>query len=192
MKDETARNSESSLMMNRRHFLKLGVLTAAAAAAFPIAASARARLFPERTLNFYNIHTGEHLRAAYWTEGGYQSGVLDEINFLLRDYRTGEVKAIDPSLLDLLHSVNHVLKSSQSFHVVSGYRSAATNAMLAERSSGVAKHSMHIEGKAIDVYLPDRSLRDLHRVALALRKGGVGYYPESDFVHMDVGRVRSW
>ena len=192
MKDESEQNSQDSPVMNRRHFLKLGLLTAAAAAVFPIAASARASLSPERTLDFYNIHTGERLRAAYWTEGSYHTGVLDEINYLLRDYRTGEVKTIDPSLLDLLHSVNNVLKSSRPFHVISGYRSPETNAMLAERTDGVAKHSLHIEGKAIDIYLPDRSLRNLHRVALALRKGGVGYYPESDFVHMDVGQVRSW
>jgi uncharacterized protein YcbK (DUF882 family) len=192
MKDESEPGSEVSMTMSRRYFLKLGLLTVAASAASPIVASARTHLYPERSLAFYNIHTGEHLQVAYWTEGNYHAGALDEINYLLRDYRTGQVKAIDPSLLDLLNSVNHVLKSPQPFHVVSGYRSPETNAMLAEASNGVAKHSLHIEGKAIDIYLPDRSLPDLRRVALALGQGGVGYYPKSEFVHMDVGRVRSW
>lgn len=192
MKDESEQESEVSMATSRRYFLKLGLLTAAASAASPIAASARTRLFPERSLAFYNIHTGEHLQVAYWTEGSYHTSALDEINYLLRDYRTGQVKAIDPGLLDLLHSVNQELTSPQPFHVVSGYRSPETNAMLAEASTGVAMHSLHIEGKAIDVYLPDRSLKDLRRVALTLGRGGVGYYPKSEFVHMDVGRVRSW
>jgi len=190
--DEPEQESDDLVATNRRRFLKLGLLAAAAGAAFPLAASAKVRLPHERTLELYNIHTGEQLRAAYWIGDGYDSGVLTEINYLLRDYRTGEIKAIEPSLLDLLHSINRVLGSSKPFHVVSGYRSPATNAFLAERSRGVAKHSLHMEGKAIDIYLTDRPLKELHRVALALGKGGVGYYPESHFVHVDVGRVRSW
>lgn len=182
----------SRALMTRRNFLKLGTFAAAAAAAFPVAASVRTFQLPERTLSLFNIHTGEHWQAAYWVQGSYSAGAMDEINYLLRDYRTGEIKAIDPSLLDLLHSVNHELGSSQPFHVLSGYRSPATNAMLAEKSNGVAKHSLHLEGKAIDLYLPGRPLKELQRVALALGRGGVGYYPESDFVHMDVGPVRTW
>lgn len=192
MKEESEPGSAVSMAMSRRNFMKLGILAAAASAAFPLTASARTHAFPERSLAFYNIHTGERLQVAYWADGNYHAGALDEINYLLRDYRAGQVKAIAPGLLDLLHSVNRVLESPQPFHVVSGYRSSATNAMLAERSTGVAKHSLHMEGKAIDIFLPDRSLKDLHRVALALGKGGVGYYPKSDFVHMDIGRVRSW
>jgi uncharacterized protein YcbK (DUF882 family) len=176
----------------RRQFLKLGVVAAAAATLFPITASARMRPPPERALSFYNIHTGEYLKTAYWAQGRYTAGAMEDINYLLRDYRTGQVRAIDPRLLDLLYAVNHRLGSSQPFHVVSGYRSPATNAMLAAASTGVAKHSLHIEGKAIDIYLPNRSLRELHRAALALGRGGVGYYPESNFVHMDVGPVRTW
>lgn len=192
MKDESGQHGKKPMEMSRRRFLKLGAFAVAAAAAFPATASVRAPLPPERTLSFYNIHTGEYLQAAYWERGRYTADALAGINHLLRDYRTGEIKVIDPSLLDLLHSVGRVLKSSQAFHVVSGYRSPATNAMLAAKSSGVAKHSLHLEGKAIDVYLPDCALKDLHRAALALAGGGVGYYPKSDFVHMDVGPVRTW
>ena len=135
----------------------------------------------------------QHWTSAETPESPYfQSTAIQDINYLLRDYRTGEVKAIDQRLLDLLYSVNRIMKSSRPFHVISGYRSPTTNAMLAEKSAGVAKHSLHIEGKAIDFYLPDRPLKELHRVALALGGGGVGYYPESEFVHMDVGPVRRW
>jgi len=192
MNDEPEQEGDALVAISRRRFLKLGLLATGVGVAYPMAVSAKVRLPHERTLELYNIHTGEQLRGAYWSGDGYDSGVLTEINHLLRDYRTGEVKAIEPSLLDLLHSINQVLESSQPFHVVSGYRSPATNAFLAERSRGVAKHSLHMEGKAIDVYLANRPLKELHRVALALGKGGVGYYPESDFVHVDVGRVRSW
>jgi uncharacterized protein YcbK (DUF882 family) len=192
MIDGTEQGDRNPKVVNRRQFLKLGAVAAVAAAIFPVAVSARMRLPQERTLTFYNIHTGEQLKTAYWVEGRYTAGALEDINYLLRDYRTGEVKAIDPRLLDLLYAVKSRLGSVRPFHVVSGYRSPATNAMLAEKSSGVAKHSLHIEGKAIDVYLPDCDLKKLHRVALALGRGGVGYYPKSDFVHMDVGSVRSW
>lgn len=192
MQDGSDQDDKQPLLPSRRQFMRLGVAAAAAAAVFPATASARMRLLSERTLSFYNIHTGEYLRTAYWVQGRYTAGAIRDINHLLRDYRTGDVKAIDQSLLDLLYSVNRVLKSSRPFHVVSGYRSPATNAMLAAKSTGVARHSLHIEGKAIDIYLPDRPLKDLHRAALALGGGGVGYYPESDFVHMDVGPVRTW
>jgi len=191
MKDGTEQGGKTPMTMSRRKFLKLGVI-AAAAAALPETVFARVPSPSERALSFYNIHTGESLRTAYWSQGVYSAGAMDEINYLLRDYRTGEIKAIDPGLLDLLYSVNRLVRSGDPFHVVSGYRSAATNAMLAAKSSGVAKHSKHIEGKAIDVYLPDRALKELRRAALVLGRGGVGYYPESHFVHLDVGPVRTW
>jgi uncharacterized protein YcbK (DUF882 family) len=146
----------------------------------------------ERSLVFYNIHTGEHLTATYWSQGRYVPDAMGDIDHLLRDYRTGEVKTIDRGLYDLLYRVSSVLNSSQPFHVISGYRSPATNAALAEKSHRVSSRSLHMEGMAIDVYLPDRSLAELHHVALSLRAGGVGYYPESNFVHIDVGRVRTW
>jgi uncharacterized protein YcbK (DUF882 family) len=174
---------------SRRDFLKLGLL--AAALPFPALAS-QARSAAERRLCFHNLHTGEKADLAYWVQGGYVPESLAEINHVLRDYRTGEVAAIDTRLLDLLHRVDAALASSQPFEVISGYRSPASNLMLVETTTGVAKHSLHMEGKAIDIRIPGVSLAHLHRTGLMLRGGGVGYYPASDFVHVDVGRVRTW
>jgi uncharacterized protein YcbK (DUF882 family) len=175
--------------LSRRKFLKLGML----AAALPLPASASAWLAtPERRLRFHNLHTGENLDLAYWVQGDYVPESLAEINHVLRDFRNDQVAAIDPQLLDLLNRVDLALGSAQPFQVISGYRSPATNQMLRENSSGVAKHSLHMEGKAIDIRIPGVALADLRKTGLALQAGGVGYYPASDFVHLDVGRVRTW
>ncbi len=147
---------------------------------------------PERALSIYNIHTGESLKTAYWAEGKYIPESLTEINFLLRDYRTGAVKEIDRNLLDLLYLINQRLDASKPIHLISGYRSPATNAMLHESHSGVAKHSLHMQGLASDIRVPGHDLRQLLKVAVDMRGGGVGYYRASDFVHVDVGRVRHW
>ncbi len=111
---------------------------------------------------------------------------------MLRDFRTGEAHVIDPGLLDLLHDLNSKLETGEAFKVISGYRSPQTNGMLHEHSSGVASKSLHMQGMAIDIRVPGRALTSLHDAALQLGRGGVGYYPNSDFVHVDVGRVRKW
>ncbi|HTT76961.1 MAG TPA: DUF882 domain-containing protein [Candidatus Binataceae bacterium] len=158
----------------------------------------QARYFPPfvhsapRALAMDNLHTGERIRTVYFEDGQYIPGALQEINYFFRDFRANEVKAIDPRLLDLLHAIHQNLDSSKPFNLISGYRTAATNAMLAARTEGVARHSMHILGRAADINVPDRQLSILQRVALALQFGGVGYYPQSDFVHVDTGRVRHW
>jgi uncharacterized protein YcbK (DUF882 family) len=175
--------------LSRRKFLKLGIL--AAALPFPAFAS-QGPSAAERRLGFLNLHTGEKLDLPYWIEGDYVPESLAAINRILRDHRSGQVAAIDTGLLDLLHRVNAALGTSQPFQVISGYRSPASNHMLADNSSGVAKHSLHMEGKAIDIRLPGIALADLRRAGLMLQSGGVGYYPESNFVHLDVGRVRTW
>jgi uncharacterized protein YcbK (DUF882 family) len=117
---------------------------------------------------------------------------LADINRVLRDHRTGQVAVIDTGLLDLLHRVSATVGASKPFEVISGYRSPASNLMLAGHSTGVARRSLHMEGKAIDVRLPGIPLADLRQTGLLLKGGGVGYYPESNFVHLDVGRVRTW
>jgi uncharacterized protein YcbK (DUF882 family) len=145
-----------------------------------------------RTLSMYNVHTGENLNTTYWEYGGYVPGALEEVNYFFRDFRANQVKPIDPALLDILHSMHRQLDTSEPIHLVSGYRSPATNRWLASFMEGVAPHSMHIEGKAADINIPGRQLSFLQRVALALQGGGVGYYPRSGFVHVDTGRVRRW
>lgn len=174
---------------DRRNFLKLGLL----AAAVPLPAFASLKpATGERRLGFNNLHTGEKLDLPYWIEGEYVPESLAEIDHVLRDHRTDQVAAIDTGLLDLLHRVNAALGTSKAFEVISGYRSPASNQMLARNSSGVAKRSLHVQGKAIDIRLPGVALADLHRAGLMLKGGGVGYYPKSNFVHLDVGRVRTW
>lgn len=174
---------------SRRQFLKLGML----AAALPLpAAASQALAEPERRLAFHNLHTGEKVDLAYWVQGSFVPECLTEINHVLRDHRTGEVAAIDTRLLNLLYRVHAALGATHPFEVISGYRSPASNRMLVESTSGVAKHSLHMEGKAIDIRLAGVALADLRRAGLMLRGGGVGYYPDSDFVHLDVGRVRKW
>lgn len=144
-----------------------------------------------RALHFDNVHTGERLEAVYW-RGGYDEAALTAINHLLRDYRNDEVRAIDTRLLDLLHRLGQRVQTRSPFRVISGYRSPATNAMLHAQSNGVASRSLHMQGMAIDIVLEDVALADLRQAALDLQGGGVGYYPASDFVHVDVGRVRRW
>jgi uncharacterized protein YcbK (DUF882 family) len=181
----------SESVLSRRGFLKLGA-AALLAASVPGKALANIASTPERTLSFYHLHTGEQLNATYWADGSYQQQGLAEIYNLLRDFRTGVVNPIDTQLLDLLHNLALKLDVNKPFHVISGYRSPKTNAMLAKNSSGVAKHSLHMDGLAVDIRLPGRDLSSLHRAALSMQAGGVGYYPVSDFVHVDVGRVRQW
>lgn len=145
-----------------------------------------------RQLKFHHLHTGESLTSVYWESGRYLADSLAEIDYVLRDFRTGDVHTIDPMLLDLVHRLRLVMESQEPVAVISGYRSPETNAMLARRSKGVAKNSYHVKGMAIDLLLPDRRLKDVRAAALTLGGGGVGYYPRSDFVHMDTGPVRAW
>jgi uncharacterized protein YcbK (DUF882 family) len=184
--------------LNRRRFLGIGAATAAAAvvpARLRAASVAKAPRVPERVLSFFNTHTGERLKTAYCCGGSYRPEALNDINHILRDFRANEIKPIDPKLLDLLHELGGTLETDQPFHIISGYRSPATNAMLRERGgavTGVASHSLHIDGKAIDIRLPGVKLDHLRAAARSLQLGGVGYYPSSNFVHVDTGRVRHW
>lgn len=145
-----------------------------------------------RRLSFVNTHTGESLSTVYWADGRYEPDALREIDHILRDHRAGVVKAIDRDLLDVLSAMRQSLDAREPFHVISCYRTPQTNAMLRERSGRVASHSLHVDGRAIDVRLPGTPLPVLHRTARALQRGGVGYYAKSDFVHVDTGRVRHW
>jgi len=179
----------TSFDINRRRLLVAGV--AGAAVLSPLGAAARI-VGGERVLRFHNIHTGEKISRVYWENGQYLAGPLREFNHLLRDWRTDEVTRIDLKVLDLLAELHKVMDSSKSFDVISGYRSPKTNAKLRADGRGVAKKSFHMRGMAVDVSLPGRDLRKLHKAAISLKQGGVGYYGKSGFVHVDTGRVRYW
>jgi len=162
-----------------------------AAATIPPAIAAR-RPIGLRTVALKNIHTGEHLNTVYWADGKYVPDAMKRINWVLRDHHTDEVCRIDPDLLDLLTQLQIKLRTREPFQIFSGYRCPATNAMLASMTDGVAQNSLHMQGMAVDIRVPDRSLVKVQRAALSLEAGGVGFYPRSDFVHVDVGRVRRW
>src|SRR5262245_23340059 len=174
--------------LSRRHFL--GTLSLAVPALSTTRLHARSAAV--RALSFDHLHTGERLTIEYFSEGQYLAGALTSINHLLRDFRTTEVHAIDVGLLDLLHGLNALVESRRPYQVISGYRSPSTNEMLRHRGEGVAAGSLHMKGQAIDVRLADVPLVQLRNAALSLGLGGVGFYPVSDFVHVDTGRVRTW
>jgi uncharacterized protein YcbK (DUF882 family) len=182
-------------MNQRRDFLKFSA--ALAAAALPSLSHA-AVLLPsktalrERTLRMYNTHTGETIKSTYWAEGRFIPESMADINKLLRDHRNNQIATIDPALIVLIDQVSTQVKPDGVIHIISGYRSPASNQMLADTTNGVAKHSMHLEGRAIDVRMPGVALAALRKTALAASGGGVGYYPDSQFVHMDTGKVRRW
>lgn len=165
------------------------------AATVPILAAPRrllAHASVTRALSFTHMHTGERLAVEYFNGGAYLTDALATINHFLRDFRTGDVHAIDADLLDLVHGLAGLTHTTRPFQVISGYRSPATNEMLRHRSEGVAAGSLHMKGQAIDIRLADVPLVKLRQAALEVRRGGVGYYPASDFVHVDTGRVRTW
>lgn len=179
---------QSAGPLNRRRLLQIAAGGAVAGLILPGEAMAATH----RGLSFHNLHTGERLKTVYWEQGHYVSGALDEINTILRDFRTGDVTEMDTGLIDLLYTLRRTMATDAPFEIISGYRSPKTNAMLARASSGVAKRSLHMRGMAADIRLPGRELSALRRAARRLKAGGVGYYPKSNFIHVDVGRVRYW
>jgi len=177
--------------MTRRSFLGSALLLAAPVV---VGGHATAAILnrDRRDLAFENLHTGEQLNIVYFSYRQYVPEALRQINWVLRDVRTGESAPIDPRLLDLLFRLRLAVAASSNFQVISGYRSPKTNALLASRSEGVALKSLHTQGKAIDIRVPGISLRQLRDAAKSLKAGGVGYYSQSNFVHVDIGRVRFW
>jgi len=175
----------------RRRLLTAGAaLFAAPLLALP--RYSRANADSLRTVSLRHTHTGESLALAYADGDTYLTNALARVNWFLRDFRNGESRAIDPQLLDQLHTLSQLTRTRAPFEVISGYRSPATNEALQRRGGGVATHSLHLEGRAIDVRLADVSLADLRDAANSLRAGGVGFYPQPRFVHLDTGRMRRW
>ena len=181
----------TTAQLGRRGFLTAcGALAVGAVGARNALAAAPLR--PDRTLAFRNLHTDERVEVAYVRRGRHDADGLATLNRVLRDWRTGDVAEMDVALFDLLWRLHRDVGSSKPFDLISGYRSPKTNAMLADQSSGVSRKSYHTRAMAVDIALPDVRLASLRRTALGLAAGGVGYYPKSGFVHVDVGPVRHW
>lgn len=176
------------MKLDRRSVLTGGLFTFASLAVGGAAQAGSAA----RSVSLLNLHTGERLSAAYFEDGRYLNDALSAFSHLLRDHRTSEVHAIEPGVFDILSALQGQLGNASTFNVISGYRSPQSNAKLHEASGGVASHSLHMEGKAIDIRLPGTNLTALRDTALKLQRGGVGFYPKDEFVHVDVGRVRRW
>jgi uncharacterized protein YcbK (DUF882 family) len=168
-----------------------GALTGISAAAL-LGGKARSQEAATRRIALLNLHTGERLDTEYFRDGAYLQDALGAIEVLLRDFRTGERHAIAPRLLDYLVEVAHVAGADPAFSVISGYRSPQTNAGLREKNTGVARRSLHMEGRAIDVRMSGIDCASLAAHAEDLRRGGVGYYRASNFVHLDTGAFRTW
>jgi uncharacterized protein YcbK (DUF882 family) len=185
-------HSTAAIVTGRRRLLAAGaVLLASPMLALP--RHARASAPSTRALAFRHTHTGETLSLVYAAGGAYVTAALARVNRFLRDFRSGEERAIDPQLLDQLHTLREITGTTAAFEVISAYRSPATNEKLQRQGGGgVATRSLHLEGRAIDIRLADVPLADLRDAATSLRAGGVGFYPQSQFVHLDTGRVRRW
>ena len=181
---------KANIIISRRHFL--AGCTALACSSIAPSVFATLNREKERQLAFRHLHTGERGNIVYWARGEYLSKNLQQVDHLLRDHRTGECTKMDKDLLDLLFKLQLSLGETGEFQIISAYRSPKTNKMLRSKSGGVAKRSLHMLGKAVDIRLSGVKLKKLHTAAIALKAGGVGYYPKSDFIHVDTGRVRYW
>lgn len=177
----------------RRLFLRRAGATALALPLLAPPARASVPLHGTRALSLAHTHTGERLATTYAVDHRYLPPALGTLDHFLRDHYNGAVGRMDPRLYDLLHLLHARLGSASPFEIISAYRSPHTNERLRERGGGgVARRSLHMDGRAIDVRLPDVPLSDLRDAAVELRAGGVGYYARERFVHIDTGRVRSW
>lgn len=145
-----------------------------------------------KTLSLEHHHTGENITLTYYESGHYIPGALEEISYFMRDYHNDQMHSFDASLLDQLYDVKLLLGTNKPFHIVSAYRSPGTNANLRRHSHGVAKHSLHMEGRAVDIRMEGVSAKTIRNAALSLGRGGVGFYPSSNFVHLDTGELRTW
>lgn len=176
----------------RRRVLRGCAALAGVSAAGLLTGTARGQEAATKRIGLLNLHTNERLDVEYFRDGEYRPDALTAVEVVLRDFRTGERHMIDPGLLDYLAEIAHTVGTDPAFSVISGYRSPQTNAQLHEKSPGVAQHSLHMEGRAIDVRLTGIDCASLASRSEALQRGGVGYYRASDFVHLDTGKFRTW
>lgn len=191
-----ALESDSNTSSGRRKFLIQSSVSIVAASLSPLVNASTSKIADIKTtkkyLSFIHLHTNETLQCCYWKNGQYDVVALNKINRLLRDHRTNEVATIDHQLIDMLHKLHYLTDSSAPFEIISGYRSAKTNANLHKNTTGVAKRSYHMQGRAIDIRLADVDLKSLRNTAIELQSGGVGYYSKSGFLHLDTGNPRNW
>jgi uncharacterized protein YcbK (DUF882 family) len=177
---------------SRRRMLKASGALVGVSAAGLLSPTARSQDSAPKRIQLINLHTDERLDIEYFRDGAYLPKALSAIEEVLRDFRTGDRHDIDPALMDYLIEVAHTLGVSPTFKVISGYRSPQTNARLHEHSAQVSQHSLHMQGRAIDVRMNGVDCASLATHALDLKRGGVGYYRASDFVHLDTGPFRTW
>lgn len=181
------------LIRSRRSFMARAMRLALGAPLALAAQRARANAASARTLAFEHAHTGETLSLVYSVGENYLPEALQALNRFLRDHYTGQIGRIDPLLFDQLHELKLLFGRERPFQVISGFRCAETNDLLRKRGGGgVARRSLHMDGKAMDIRLPGVALTDLRDAALGLKAGGVGFYPAQQFIHLDTGRVRHW
>jgi len=188
-------DTHASFKISRRQLLIHSTATIIASSLSPIVHATSNQALPrdsKKLLSFRNLHTNETLSASYWENGQYNFSELEKINYILRDHRTHEIAAIDHQLLDMLHRLHSLTNSNSPFEIISGFRSEKTNQALRKSTTGVAKRSYHMQGKAIDVRLADVELKTLRDKAIGLNSGGIGYYRKSGFLHIDTGRPRNW
>lgn len=187
-------NEDSDITLSRRKFIKNIACGALLTLGSPVLANAsRNRVIMHKSLTLYNTHTEDKLKLTYFEKGRYIKPALREINHFLRDFRTGDIYPIDIDLLDLMHDLKLALGiNNKPFQIISGYRSPITNNLLHLENPGVSNNSLHMQGKAIDIRVENIATHHIRNAALAMQRGGVGYYPDSDFVHIDTGKVRFW
>lgn len=187
--DKLLYSKDGPLIVDRRRFLRTCSIGLAFGALLPFESVLAAS---RREVTLFNTHTQEKLQMCYFRDGQFLTEACQRLNHFLRDHRTGDVHPIDPRLFDMVHAVQTHLGHRGKVEIISGYRSPATNARLNANSSGVAKHSQHMLGKALDIRLSGMDTARVRDAAIELQAGGVGYYAKSDFVHLDTGRVRRW
>ena len=175
----------------RRNFLK-SLCGVVATSVVPVSLHAKEFNMGTRSLSLFNRHTSEREHGEFWINGDYQNDTLLSFNQILRDHRRNVAAPMDKRLFDLLFQLQKTIDNKSEIHIISGYRSPLTNAMLASKSHQVAKKSYHMRGMAMDIAIPDVNLALLKDAARSLKLGGVGYYPKSGFIHVDTGPVRSW
>ena len=186
------KNRAENPLLSRRSFLLTSAQIAIGLAVVSVPGIGAATVPKKRSLTLLHTHNNQHLEVTYAWGDKYNPFALAKINKFLRDYKTGQAYPIDPRLLDILWAIQREMGRKGVYEVISGYRSPQTNGRMWHKGAGVAKNSLHMQGKAIDIRFPGISTSQIHQCAVAMERGGVGYYPKSDFVHLDTGEFRTW